>query len=144
MLELMKRRTIDLLVEQFWKQGYLTISRKFGTYLPEPSKVGEFDVDVIAKYKNNYAIGITLTNEDFNQSNILERLNFLATRQTKFTNKRVLLFIGTNFDTYNNAKSIIEKLEPDVRKNIRLFPITDKPIISNRKTENRKKILFSW
>ncbi len=143
MLELMKRRTIDLLVEQFWKQGYLTISRKFGTYLPEPSKVGEFDVDVIAKYKNNYAIGITLTNEDFNQSNILERLNFLATRQTKFTNKRVLLFIGTNFDTYNNAKSIIEKLEPDVRKNIRLFPITDKPIISNRKTENRKKILFS-
>lgn len=51
MLELMKRRTIDLLVEQFWKQGYLTISRKYGTYLPEPNKVGGFDVDIIGRQK---------------------------------------------------------------------------------------------
>ena len=68
MLELMKRRTIDLLVEQFWKRGYLTVSRRFGTYLPEPSKIGKFDVDIIAKYKNNYAIGITLSNEDLDDA----------------------------------------------------------------------------
>jgi len=119
MLELMKRRTIDLLVEQFWKRGYLTVSRKFGTYLPEPSKIGKFDVDVIAKYKNNFAIGITLTNEDMGDALIIDRLNFLATRQTKYTNKKVLLFIGVPSALFGNAKIIVEKLEPEARKNIR-------------------------
>lgn len=143
MLELMKRRTIDLLVEQFWKQGYLTISRKYGTYLPEPNKVGGFDVDIIGRQKSNYAIGVILTIEDLNQPNILERLKFLATRQTKFTNRKVMLFVGTHVDNYSIAKSILEKLEPDVRKNIRLFPINDRPIISNRKTQSKNKTLFS-
>ena len=143
MLDLMKRRTIDLLVEQFWKHGYLTISRKYGTYLPEPHKVGGFDVDIIGRQKSNYAIGITLTVEDLNDPNILERLKFLATRQTKFTNRKVMLFVGTQIDNYGLAKSIIEKLELDIRKNIRLFPINEKPIISNRKTQNKNRTLFS-
>ncbi len=143
MLELMKRRTIDLLVEQFWKQGYLTVSRKYGTYLPEPNKVGGFDVDIIGRQKRNYAIGITLTLEDINQNNILERLKFLATRQTKFTNKKVLLFIGTQTENYGFVKSVIERLESEVRKNIRLFPINDKPIISNRKFHNKTSTIFS-
>ena len=51
------RKNVDQLVEQFWKRGYFTVSRKFGTYLPEPSKVGNFDVDIIARYKKDYAIG---------------------------------------------------------------------------------------
>ncbi len=143
MLELMKRRTIDLLVEQFWKQGYLTLSRKYGTYLPEPNKVGGFDVDIIGRQKKNYAIGISLTLEDLNQKNILDRLNFLATRQTKFTNKRVLLFIGIETENYSIAKSIIERLEPEAIKNIRLFQIKDKPIISNRNLQNKNNMLFS-
>ncbi len=41
------RKNVDQLVDQFWKRGYFTVSRKFGTYLPEPSKVGGFDVDII-------------------------------------------------------------------------------------------------
>lgn len=93
--------------------------------------------------KSNYAIGVILTIEDLNQPNILERLKFLATRQTKFTNRKVMLFVGTHVDNYSIAKSILEKLEPDVRKNIRLFPINDRPIISNRKTQSKNKTLFS-
>ena len=52
-------KNIELLQDQFWKRGYMTISRRFGTYLPEPAKVGMFNVDIIAKYKDDYAIGIT-------------------------------------------------------------------------------------
>ncbi len=143
MLELMKRRTIDLLVEQFWKQGYLTISRKYGTYLPEPSKIGEFDVDVIAKYKKNYAIGITLTEEDFNDPNILNRLNFLGTRQTKFTQRRVLLFIGVTVNYFRNAKVLIERLDPDAKRNVRLYMINDRQVLVRRKAQDKSKVLFS-
>ena len=41
MLDLMKRQSVDLLIDQFWKNGYLTISRKFGTLLPEPQRWGD-------------------------------------------------------------------------------------------------------
>ncbi len=143
MLELVKRRNIDLLVEQFWKKGYLTVSRKFGTYLPEPSKIGRFDVDIIAKYKNNYAIGITLQGEDLTDSGLLDRLNFLATRQTRYTNKRVLLFIGISAGLFGNAKMLIDKLDPDARKNVRLFPINEKPILPRRSSKEKGKVLFS-
>ncbi|MDR3625487.1 MAG: hypothetical protein P4L45_01560 [Ignavibacteriaceae bacterium] len=143
MLELMKRRTIDLLVEQFWKRGYLTVSRKFGTYLPEPSKIGRFDVDIVAKYKNNYALGVTLTNEDIDDNLIIDRLNFLATRQTKYTNKKVLLFIGVPSGLFANAKIIVEKLEPEARKNIRLFPISEKAAVQRRSSREKGNVLFS-
>ncbi len=143
MLELVKRRTVDLLVEQFWKQGYLTIRRRYGTYLPEPSKIGAFDVDIIAKYKKNYAIGITLTNEDFDDKNLPNKINFLATRQTKFSNKRVLLFIGTTSEFFKSAKEIIDKINPEVRKNIRLFQIMERPVLIKRRDSENKKILFS-
>jgi hypothetical protein len=143
MLELMKRRTIDLLVEQFWKRGYLTVSRKFGTYLPEPSKVGKFEVDVIAKYKNNYAIGITLADEDINDILIVDRLNFLATRQTKYTNKKVLLFVGVPSVLFGNTKLIVDKLDLEARKNIRLFPISERPAARRKSSREKGTVLFS-
>ena len=143
MLELVKRRTVDLLVEQFWKQGYLTVSRKYGTYLPEPSKIGKFDVDIIAKFKKNYALGITLTGEDFNDKEITNKINFLATRQTKFTNKRVLLFIGVSSEYFKEAKGTIDKLLPEVKKNIRLFQIIDRPMVIRKRSREKGKVLFS-
>ncbi len=143
MLELVKRRTVDLLVEQFWKQGYLTIRRKYGTYLPEPSKIGLFDVDIIAKYKRNYAIGITLSEDDFQDRKLVERISFLATRQTKFSNKRVLLFIGVPAELFKEAKEIIDKINPEIKRNIKLFQIMDRPVITNRKRSESRKPIFS-
>ena len=77
-MESAKRKYIDLLVEEFWKQGYLTVSRKYGTYLPEPAKVGDYDVDIIARFKKNYAIGITLSEEDLNDHNLINKIKFLS------------------------------------------------------------------
>jgi hypothetical protein len=143
MTDINKQRSVDLLVEKFWKQGYLTVSRKYGTYLPEPSKVGNFDVDIIARYKRNYAIGITLTEADLKDPKILEKLNYLATRQTKFTNKRVLLFVGVPNDLFKLAKELIDFLDDTARKNIRLFPIVDKYLPSSRKNKKEEATLFS-
>jgi hypothetical protein len=142
-MEMMKRKSVDLLVEQFWKHGYLTVRRKFGTYLPEPSKVGDFDIDIIARYKNNYAIGVTLTGNDLNDPKIKEKLVYLATRQTKFTNKAVKLFIGADEVIFKNAKALIDSLENDVKRNIRLFQIVDKPVSVKRNRKPAEKVLFS-
>lgn len=142
-MEMMKRKSVDLLVEQFWKNGYLTIRRKFGTYLPEPAKVGNFDVDIIARYKDSYAIGLTLTKNDMNNAKIKEKIIFLATRQTRFTNKQVKLFIGADETIYKNAKALIEILDNDVKKNIRLFQIIDRPVEVKRKHNFKEKVLFS-
>ncbi|HSR17898.1 MAG TPA: hypothetical protein VLM39_07370 [Ignavibacteriaceae bacterium] len=139
----MKRKSVDLLVEQFWKNGYLTVRRKFGTYLPEPAKVGNFDVDIIARYKDSYAIGLTLTKNDMNNAKIKEKIIFLATRQTRFTNKQVKLFIGADETIYKNAKALIEILDNDVKKNIRLFQIIDRPVEVKRKHNFKEKVLFS-
>lgn len=120
MLDLMKRQSVDLLISQFWKNGYLTISRKFGTYLPEPQRMGGFDIDIVARYKKDYAIGITLNDDDLDNPALKEKIEFLATRQTKFTNKRVLLFLGIPNNLKKKLEFIISTLDENVRKNIKI------------------------
>ena len=139
-----KRRDVDLLIEEFWKKGYLTLYRKFGTYLPEPSNIGEFEVDVIAKLKDNFAIGITLSDQDFkDSSSIKNKLSYLAQRQTRGSNKKVQLFVGVSLLNLKYAKTLLDELDPETKKNIKLFPITDKPDLSIRKENRAEKILFS-
>ena len=138
-----ERKNIDQLVEQFWKRGYFTVSRKFGTYLPEPSKVGRFDVDIIARYKKDYAIGITLAEQDLQKLNLSKKLTYLATRHTKYSNKEVRLFVGVPVSSFKQAKILIEQLDPDVQKNIKLFQIVDKTLPSVRKSKRVPNVLFS-
>ena len=139
-----RRKDIDLLIEEFWKKGYLTVSRKYGTYLPEPSSIGGFDVDVVAKQRDNYAIGITLTDQDFKESSFIKnKLSYLAQRQIRGSNKKVLLFVGVSVSNFKYAKALFDELDPDTRKNIRLFQISEKPKVSIRKELKTNKVLFS-
>lgn len=136
-----RRRDVDLLVEHFWRKGYLTLSRKYGTYLPEPSDIGGFEVDIIARQKNNYAIGITLIHDELKDPSMINRLRYLATRQTRNSNKKVSLFVGVNKADYHTAKSVINQIEEDIRKNIHLFVIEDKPALTAVK--KKETVLFS-
>jgi hypothetical protein len=120
MLDLMKRQSVDLLISQFWKNGYLTISRRYGTYLPEPQRMGGFEIDIVARYKKDYAIGLTLDEEDLDNPALLEKIEFLATRQTKFTNKRVLLYLGVPNNLRKKLDYIISTLEENIKKNIKV------------------------
>lgn len=137
------RKNIDLLLEKFWRRGYMTVSRRYGTYLPEPDKVGMFDVDIIARYKDDYAIGITLTQTDFIDNNLISKLKYLATRRTKFTKRKVKLFVGVSNICFKHAKLLLDQLEPEIQKNIKLFQIADKNLPTARRKRNESKILFS-
>lgn len=139
-----RRRDVDLLIEEFWKKGYLTLYRKFGTYLPEPSNIGGFEVDVIAKNKDNIAIGITFNEQDFKDPLMIKnKLSYLAQRQTRGTNKKVQLFVGVSILNLKNAKDLLDELDPETKKNIKLFQITDKAELSIHKKNRSQKILFS-
>lgn len=136
-----RRKEIDLLVEQFWKRGYLTLSRRYGTYLPEPSSIGGFEVDIVARQKNNYAIGLTLSDDDLNDPSLINRLRFLATRQTRNSNKKVLLFVGISKSDFSITKTLLDKIEEDIRKNIRLFIIEEKQ--QHVSVSRQERVLFS-
>ena len=138
-----KRKYVDTLIKNFWKHGYMTVKRKFGTYLPEPEKVGEFDIDIVARQKKDYAIGITLTTEELSNPKLLEKIIFLATRHTKFSNRKVQLFLGVPSKHYKKVKQLIEHLEDEVRKNIKLISITETNIPSIRRRKKTGKTLFA-
>ena len=138
-----QRKDIDLLQVQFWKRGYMTVSRRFGTYLPEPAKVGSFDVDIVARYKDDYAIGINLSESDFIDDDIVNKLRYLATRHTKYRNRKVKLFVGVSNKYFKHAKLLLEKLEPEVQKNIKLFQIVDKILPVARRRRMEPTVLFS-
>ena len=139
-----RRRDVDLLIEEFWKKGYLTLFRKFGTYLPEPSNIGGFEVDVIAKHKDNFAIGITLSDQDFKDPSFIKnKLSYLAQRQTRGSNKKVQLFVGVSILNLKFARVLLDELDPETKKNIKLFQITEKPALTIRKENRSGKILFS-
>jgi hypothetical protein len=139
-----KRRDIDLLIEEFWRKGYLTLFRKYGTYLPEPSNIGGFDVDVIARQKNNYAIGITLTEQDFKDPSFIKnKLSYLAQRQTRGSNKKVMLFVGVSAFNYKYAKTLIDELDPDTKRNIKLFQIVERREINLKNKNKSNRVLFS-
>jgi hypothetical protein len=137
------RKNIDLLLVQFWKRGYMTVSRRYGTYLPEPAKVGMFDVDIVARYKDDYAIGINLSQTDFIDDKIVSKLEYLATRHTKFTNRKVKLFVGVSNKYYKHAKLLLEQLELEVQKNIRLFQVLDKILPTAKRRRKESNVLFS-
>ncbi|NWF88430.1 MAG: hypothetical protein HXY50_03105 [Ignavibacteriaceae bacterium] len=144
MTDILKRRSVDLLVEQFWRKGYLTLSRKFGTYLPEPDSVGGFEVDIIARQKNKYAIGITIVEEDFkDQNRLLSKLSYLANRQTRAGNLPVMLFLGIKSELLNSLRSIIDQLDEKTKKNIRIFQISENRSFSLRGGSNASQPLFS-
>ena len=137
------RKNIDLLLEQFWRRGYMTVRRRYGTYLPEPDKIGTFDVDIIARYKDDYAIGLTLSQTDFIDNNLVSKIKYLATRRTKFTNRKVKLFVGVSTIFYKHAKRLLEQLDTEVQKNIKLFQIINKNLPTTSRKRNESNILFS-
>lgn len=117
------KESVDALIEHFWQNGYLTLSRKFGTYLPAPKKVGEYEVDAVAKYKQKIAIGISLTVEELNDPKIISKLTFLSTRNSSNRNNRVTLFVGVPAESLSKAKIIVSGLDESVKKNIKVVPL---------------------
>ncbi|GJQ61951.1 MAG: hypothetical protein SCALA702_10040 [Melioribacteraceae bacterium] len=120
-----RRERVDALISQFWKSGYLTISRKYGKYLPEPNPIGDYEVDVVAKFKKKMAIGVTLTKEELLDDNIITRLRYLSSRHTRYTNNTVKLFVGVPRELMTKARFIVSELGSTYSKNIKLVPLNE-------------------
>ncbi|MCO6474019.1 MAG: hypothetical protein J5I57_09840 [Melioribacteraceae bacterium] len=120
--QLSQEQKVDQLIKTFWKNGYLTLSRKYGTYLPEPSPIGNYEVDVVGKKVKKYAIGITLNENDLNDPNLRRKIEFLASRQTRNTNNRVMLFVGVENNLIKRTRGLIKLIPEEIRKFIKVVP----------------------
>jgi hypothetical protein len=120
--KLKKKECVDELVSQFHRNGYLTLQRKYGKYLPEPEPVGVYNVDAIGKYKRKYVLGITLEEKDFEDPKLIRKLTFLASRRSKYSQTKVTLFVGVPEDLMPKFKEILWQIDELTRKNIK--PVT--------------------
>lgn len=138
-----EKRAIDLLVNEFWRLGYFTVSRRLGTYLPEPSNIGRFSVDVIGRLREKYAIGITLTKEDIFNSDLIEKITYLASRKSRVTDKPILLLIGVPEIYFKEAREILSYIDSKVLKNIKLTRIVERGVVNKPNYELKPQPIFS-
>jgi len=138
-----ERRAIDLLVNEFWRLGFFTLSRRFGTYLPEPENIGKFSVDVVGRLREKYAVGITLKREDIFSSDLIEKINFLASRRTKFSDKAITLFIGVPDIYFQQVKEILLNVDEKIKKNIKLIRIIESDIDTKKEKRKNQQVIFS-
>ena len=142
-MNISERKAIDLLVNEFWRLGFFTISRRFGTYLPEPENIGKFSVDVVGRLKEKYAVGITLKKEDIFSSDLIEKINFLASRRTKYSDKSITLFIGVPDTYFKQVKEILSNVDEKIKKNIKLIKIIENDIDSKKDKTKDQQVIFS-
>jgi len=142
-MNISERKSIDLLVNEFWRLGFFTLSRRLGTYLPEPENIGRFKVDVIGRQKEKYAIGITLSKEDIFSSDLIEKINFLASRKTKLSDKPILLLVGVPDIYFKQVKEILLNVDEKFRKNVKLIRILEESVESRRDNRQAQQVIFS-
>lgn len=121
-----KREKVDALIDQLWKHGYLTLSRKYGKYLPAPTPVGNYDVDAIAKYKKKIAIGITLNDDELNDANLITKLIYLTKSKPKYSSDKVTIFVAVPYNSIIKANMLIASLDEETRTKIKLVTLPDK------------------
>lgn len=117
------REKVDLLIDHFWQNGYLTLSRKYGTYLPAPPKMGDYEIDAVAKYKKKIAIGLTVTEEELNNPNFITKLDFLTHYNHQYPQSRITLFLGVPYNSVVKASLIVSSLAEETQKQIKVVTL---------------------
>lgn len=120
-----KRERVDHLIDHLWSNGYLTLSRKYGKYLPAPTPVGNYEIDAIAKYKKKIAIGLTLSEEELNDPNLLSKLQVIVQEKTRYPNNRVTLFLGVPNKFILKAQMLLLSLDEETRASIKIATLPD-------------------
>lgn len=142
-MNISERKAIDLLVNEFWRLGFFTVSRRLGTYLPEPEDIGKFKVDVIGRQKDKYAIGITLNKEAIFNPTLIEKINYLASRKTRTSDKPILLLIGVVDIYFKQVKELLLSVDENVKRNIKLTRILEEDFESRRSNRQTQQMIFS-
>lgn len=116
---------VDALISQFWKNGYMTLSRKYGTYLPAPGKIGNYEVDAIGRYKKKYVIGIIITKDEFNDPKLISKISYLSSRNTKYSDKKVVLYVGVPKSMMSRMAELLSKLEHNQLENTKVIALPE-------------------
>ncbi len=111
---------VDSLIKHFWENGFLTLSRKHGNYLPPPNPIGEFEVDAVGKLNKKYVLGLTIKKEDLQNPNVLKKIEFLANQKNKFSLQKVTLFLDCLDAIRPEVEALISQLDTTLRKNIKI------------------------
>ena len=111
--------------------------------MPEPENIGRFKVDAIGRQKEKYAIGITLSKEEIFSSNLIEKINFLASRKTRSSDKPILLLVGVPDIYFKQVKEILLNVDEKFRKNIKLTRIVEERVKSRRDNRQTQQVIFS-
>lgn len=122
----LKRERVDLLIDHLWQQGYLTLSRKFGKYLPAPPTISGYEVDSISKYKKKLAIGITISEEELNDLQFITKLEAIVNYQMQNPVNRVTLFIGVPYNYVVKATMLISTMNLETQKHIKIVALPEK------------------
>jgi hypothetical protein len=120
-----KSDRVDYLIDHLWQQGYLTLSRKFGKYLPAPPRMGEYEIDAVAKYKKKIALGLTISDEELNDPKFLNKLDFLANYTSRFPQNRITLFLGVPNNSIVKASLLVSSLKEETQKHIKIITLPD-------------------
>ena len=103
----------------------MTLSRKFGKYLPAPAPVGQYEVDAIAKYKRKIAIGLTVSEEELNDPNLVTKLQAITHEKSRFSNNRITLFLGVPNNLLIKAHMLVSTLDDETRNSIKIVTLPD-------------------
>lgn len=123
------KERVDSLIKHFWKNGFLTLSRKHGTYLPSPTPIGDYDVDAVGKLNKKYVLGLTLTKQDIENTNTLRKIKFLASQKNKFSLQKVTLFLGCTDELRSEVETLLLSLDESLRKNIKIVSTSEQTLM---------------
>jgi hypothetical protein len=122
-----KIEILNLLVPKLWWDGYRVISRRFAKHLPEPEPVGMYDIDVVAKRGETFLIGLSITAADLADAKLVDKIRFLASRKSRYTNQPIRLWLGVDQPHYARLMAIMKTVSEEERKNIKCISVVVSP-----------------
>ena len=122
-----KKDLLGLLIPKLWLEGYHIIYRKFGKYLQAPPPVGEYEIDLVAKKGNSFAIALCLSANEIDNPALIEKIRFLASRRSRFNKQPIQLFIGIDTNNYFRLARLLQMLDNDEKKSIKSFALSSVP-----------------
>lgn len=121
MQSLNKRDLTDKLYFKLRSSGYSTLGRRYGTYIPDPPDIGEFQIDILAKQKKEFAIGIVIDDlSGMDMEFIRKKIKFLAERKSTYSGNPVKLFIALARKNFFLIKHLVETDLAPISENIEL------------------------
>ncbi|MBU0558659.1 MAG: hypothetical protein KJ799_04185 [Bacteroidetes bacterium] len=112
---------VDKIISQFWQDGYLTLSRKFGTYLPNPDPINSFEVDAVGKFKKKVAIGIVVKDEDFQDNRLIEKIKYLTAANSNQPKRSRTLILSVSRERLTDLGILIASLPLENQKQIKII-----------------------